>query len=163
DPYFASALCLLHKQYRETDLRDFALKIGVALASKIHDPATKNRSAGGVVLFHAFPEGPETALANRAFHDLTLLCARSRKDSPVVGQESQYRVAAISAAAFQLRHLIRNEHSYYLPNITRASGAFRTGLYKNEVDLVGMQRHICTLLDVAKLIRDAGASKPNGG
>ncbi|MDF1664630.1 MAG: hypothetical protein P1V97_22925, partial [Planctomycetota bacterium] len=29
DPYFASALCLLHKQYREKELRDFALKIGV--------------------------------------------------------------------------------------------------------------------------------------
>lgn len=163
DPYFASALCLLHKQYRERKLRDFALKIGVALASKIHDPATKTRSAGGVALFHTFPEGPETALANRAFHDLTLLCTRSRKDATVIGQESQYRVAAISAAAFQLRHLIRNEHSYFLPNITRASGAFRSGLFKNEVDLVGMQRNICTLLDVAKLIRDAGSSKPNGG
>lgn len=163
DPYFASALCLLHKQYREADLRDYALKIGVALASKIHDPALKARSAGAVALFNEFPTGRETALANRAFHDLTLLCARSRNVPQVLGQESQYRVAAISAAAFQLRHLVRNEHSYFLPNITRSSGAFRTGLYKNEVDLVGMQRNICTLMDVAKLIRDAGSSKPSGG
>jgi tetratricopeptide (TPR) repeat protein len=158
DPDFARALVILFQQYRDNELRDFALKIGAAIASKMHDPATKQRSAGGIALSGDYPTGSETAHGNKGLIALTQLCAMNRGDKKLTGLEAQYRVACMSAAAFQLRHLLRAEHSYFLPNIRQAAGSFRIGLYKCEVTLDSMQLNITSLLDVVTIMRKAGSS-----
>jgi tetratricopeptide (TPR) repeat protein len=161
DAYFAEALFVLYRQYKDEQMRDFILEIGLAISAQIHDPATHKRTAGAVALtgLSTVPTSLETALANRAFIVLTRLCAMNRSDDSFKRLEGQYRLAAISAAAFQLRHQIRAEHSYFLPNIERATGSFRVGLYRCEVTLDSMQLNIGSFLDNVQLIRDA---KENG-
>ena len=74
--------------------------------------------------------------------------------------ETTYRTAALAAAEFQLRHQLREAHSYFLPSVERARGGFRSGLFECEVRIDGVQHNIVALLEALDLIK---AVRPRDG
>lgn len=158
DSSFAVAISELYDWSRDQRLLDFCLDIADAFRTQIRDPGLDLNAAGGVDVLGRFPRGSTTARANRA------LAAAARASLMIKGLKAErvgrYRTACLAAAEFQLRHQIRVEHGYYLPNIERAHGGYRTSLFQSVVDINSVAYQVESLVLVLRMLKKTKQYEP---
>lgn len=156
DAELAAGLAELYAATRKPRHRRFARSIADAYLSRLRDPGTSRATAGGVDEWGRLPRGSATAEANLAFTAMLSIVEKLPEVERRADWVSDFRLAAIAAAGYQLRHQIRREHVFYFPNIGRALGAYRTAFTDSRSSIADLRLHIDSLLDVMRTVRDSG-------
>jgi tetratricopeptide (TPR) repeat protein len=106
-------------------------EIATGLCRWIRDPSRGPRDAGGLSVDESFPRGQTSALAGRALAEATRVLNSASK--PELELVSQLRLASLTVTSFVMRHQLRREHAFLIPNPEGARGAFREGLFSQQV------------------------------